>query len=203
MGEVTQRGPLLRSARPARRRDRGHRPVRRQHSGASLRFRAARRRGARGSMPATRCTRASTSATGCRSTCRGWPRKAVAGRSSSSTRSRSRRRPLELAAQLRDGSTPLDHALGDGEDFELILAVPAEAAERLLAEQPLGCRCTRIGTFVAERGLVANRRRRPAQAACAARIRTSAGSMSEHVTDFSGCRRGGHRTPGPSAGRAL
>ena len=28
-----------------------------------------------------------------------------------------------LADELADGSTPLDHALGDGEDFELILAV--------------------------------------------------------------------------------
>ena len=33
-----------------------------------------------------------------------------------------------LAEQLADGSTPLDHALGDGEDFELILAVPPDEA---------------------------------------------------------------------------
>lgn len=32
--------------------------------------------------------------------------------------------------------TPLAHALGDGEDFELILAVPPGEAERLLTEQP-------------------------------------------------------------------
>ena len=42
-----------------------------------------------------------------------------------------------LAAKLADGSTPLDHALGDGEDFELILAVPPDEAEAMLAEQPL------------------------------------------------------------------
>ena len=58
-----------------------------------------------------------------------------------------------LADKLADGSTPLDHALGDGEDFELILAVPPQAAERMLAEQPLGVRLTDIGQFVAEPGL--------------------------------------------------
>ena len=58
-----------------------------------------------------------------------------------------------LAAELGDGSTALDHALGDGEDFELILAVPPEEAERMLAEQPLGVPLARIGEFVAEPGL--------------------------------------------------
>ena len=32
--------------------------------------------------------------------------------------------------------TPIEHALGDGEDFELILALPPEEARRLIAEQP-------------------------------------------------------------------
>ena len=59
----------------------------------------------------------------------------------------------QLAADLNDGSTPLDHALGDGEDFELILAVAAQEAERMLAEQPLGVPLTRIGHFVKEPGL--------------------------------------------------
>jgi thiamine-monophosphate kinase len=62
--------------------------------------------------------------------------------------------PIAAAAQqwaehLDDGSTALDHALGDGEDFELILAVPAEFAVELLARQPLACGLTRIGEFVA------------------------------------------------------
>ena len=43
-----------------------------------------------------------------------------------------------LAERLADGSTPLEHALGDGEDFELILAVPPDEAQRMLTEQPLG-----------------------------------------------------------------
>jgi thiamine-monophosphate kinase len=58
-----------------------------------------------------------------------------------------------LAEQRHDGSTALDHALGDGEDFELILAVSAEVAEGLLAEQPLKTPLTKIGEFVAEPGL--------------------------------------------------
>ncbi|MGQ9576061.1 MAG: thiamine-phosphate kinase [Thermoguttaceae bacterium] len=59
----------------------------------------------------------------------------------------------KLAEKLGDGSTPLDHALGDGEDFELILAVPAEEADRMVADQPLGVPLTRIGQFISEPGL--------------------------------------------------
>jgi thiamine-monophosphate kinase len=58
-----------------------------------------------------------------------------------------------LAAEQANGTTPLDHALADGEDFELILAVPPKEAERLLALQPLGVPLTRIGQFVEQRGL--------------------------------------------------
>jgi thiamine-monophosphate kinase len=57
------------------------------------------------------------------------------------------------AEQLADGSTALEHALVDGEDFELILAVPPEAANELVASQPLACGLTEIGRFVAEPGL--------------------------------------------------
>ena len=46
-----------------------------------------------------------------------------------------------------------DHALGDGEDFELVLAVPPQEAERMLAEQPLEVPLTAIGEFVPEPGL--------------------------------------------------
>jgi thiamine-monophosphate kinase len=59
----------------------------------------------------------------------------------------------QLAEQLCDGSTPLDHALSDGEDFELILAMPTAAARELIARQPLACPCTVIGEFVSEPGL--------------------------------------------------
>ena len=58
-----------------------------------------------------------------------------------------------LARQRDDGRTPLEHALGDGEDFELLLAVPPGEARRMLAEQPLGVPLTDIGQFTAEPGL--------------------------------------------------
>jgi thiamine-monophosphate kinase len=57
----------------------------------------------------------------------------------------------ELAA--RDGATPLAHALSDGEDFELVLAVPGNSARRLLADQPLEVPLTAIGEFVEAPGL--------------------------------------------------
>jgi thiamine-monophosphate kinase len=62
--------------------------------------------------------------------------------------------PIAMAAtQLRD-TTPLDHAFGDGEDFELILAVPPDAAAQMIAQQPLaGVPLTDIGEFVSQRGL--------------------------------------------------
>lgn len=58
-----------------------------------------------------------------------------------------------LAQQLADGSTPLQHALADGEDFELILAVPPDQARRILADQPLQTPICRIGEFIETPGL--------------------------------------------------
>lgn len=59
----------------------------------------------------------------------------------------------ELAAMRKDGVSFLEHALGDGEDFELILALAPDEAMRLLADQPLGVPLTAIGEFVPEPGL--------------------------------------------------
>ncbi len=50
------------------------------------------------------------------------------------------------------GRSPLDHALGDGEDFELLLAVPQSQIDRLPLEI-CGVPLTRIGTFVNRTGL--------------------------------------------------
>jgi thiamine-monophosphate kinase len=43
----------------------------------------------------------------------------------------------DAASKMTDGQAPLDHALGDGEDFELVFAVSAEDGRRLLATQPI------------------------------------------------------------------
>lgn len=58
------------------------------------------------------------------------------------------------AASLADGRSPLDHALGDGEDFELVFALPPVEAERLLRDQPLaGLTLYHIGECLAQAGL--------------------------------------------------
>jgi thiamine-monophosphate kinase len=60
---------------------------------------------------------------------------------------------FRLAEQHPDRGSPLDHALSDGEDFELILAASTETAERIVADNSIGVALTRIGEFVAEPGL--------------------------------------------------
>ena len=54
-----------------------------------------------------------------------------------------------------DGTTPLDHALGDGEDFELILAMPPADAAALVASPPGEIRPTIVGRVEAGSGLAA------------------------------------------------
>ncbi|MCC6418040.1 MAG: thiamine-phosphate kinase [Gemmataceae bacterium] len=58
--------------------------------------------------------------------------------------------PISEAARLMtDGTTPLDHALGDGEDFELVCAVAPEDGQRLVQAQPIpGVTLVHIGTCV-------------------------------------------------------
>lgn len=43
----------------------------------------------------------------------------------------------DAARQMQDAKSPLEHALGDGEDFELLFAVVPKTGEALLNEQPL------------------------------------------------------------------
>jgi thiamine-monophosphate kinase len=57
------------------------------------------------------------------------------------------------ALALNDGTPPLEHALGDGEDFELVFAVAPTDGERLLQFQPIaGITLAHIGECV-EQGL--------------------------------------------------
>jgi thiamine-monophosphate kinase len=59
----------------------------------------------------------------------------------------------ELARLRGDGVSPLEHALADGEDFELILAAGPDEASRILADAPLDIPITDIGQFVSEPGI--------------------------------------------------
>lgn len=52
-----------------------------------------------------------------------------------------------------DSRSALEHAMGDGEDFELIMAVPVEDARRMELDAQLPVRCTRIGHFIRRPGL--------------------------------------------------
>jgi thiamine-monophosphate kinase len=52
-----------------------------------------------------------------------------------------------------DGGDALQCALSDGEDFELLLAVPPAAAREILNAQPLMVPITRVGEVVADPGL--------------------------------------------------
>lgn len=59
-----------------------------------------------------------------------------------------------LAKERNDGVTPLEHALGDGEDFQLILAVDSQDAERFFAQNPQWKEgLTSIGRFSGVQGL--------------------------------------------------
>jgi thiamine-monophosphate kinase len=60
---------------------------------------------------------------------------------------------VRWAEQLADGSTGLDHALSDGEDFELILAAAPAVSKRILNDRPFEVPITRIGSFTPELGL--------------------------------------------------
>ncbi len=58
-----------------------------------------------------------------------------------------------LAARPDDDRSALDHALADGEDFELILAASPPEAEQMLQDQPLDVPLACIGEFLPREGL--------------------------------------------------
>jgi thiamine-monophosphate kinase len=60
--------------------------------------------------------------------------------------------PLSPACRrlaAKTGRPPLEHALSDGEDYELLFTAARRVAARLVAEQPLGVPVTDIGEIVA------------------------------------------------------
>ena len=66
---------------------------------------------------------------------------------------------VRMASRPGDGRSPLEHALGDGEDFELVLAMPPAEARRLVAavgRLPPETPFTIIGEVVAGEGLFAS-----------------------------------------------
>lgn len=60
---------------------------------------------------------------------------------------------VELSERSVEGGSPLEHALGDGEDFELVLAASPGEADRILQIQPLAICIHRIGKFIEQPGL--------------------------------------------------
>jgi thiamine-monophosphate kinase len=63
--------------------------------------------------------------------------------------------PVSAAAheQVSAHRSALEHALHDGEDFELLLAVSPTTTQRLLAAQPLAIPLTRIGRLIEQPGV--------------------------------------------------
>ncbi len=59
--------------------------------------------------------------------------------------------PISTAAAsaIDDDRTPLEHALGDGEDFELLFTVSPEDGQRLVSNNPLEIPLSHIGEIVA------------------------------------------------------
>jgi len=47
----------------------------------------------------------------------------------------------------------LQHALGDGQDFELLLAAPPDVAQAILHEHPIECPVTHVGELIKQPGL--------------------------------------------------
>ncbi len=58
-----------------------------------------------------------------------------------------------MAKRQGDTNSALEHALADGEDFELLLAVPQKDAQKIIQSQPLDVSLRCIGTFIEQPGL--------------------------------------------------
>jgi thiamine-monophosphate kinase len=72
---------------------------------------------------------------------------------------------MEGAANVTAAS--MRHALSDGQDFELLVAVGPEIAQQILRDRPFECAITHVGELTTELGLwqeTANSQRRPLEA---------------------------------------
>lgn len=55
---------------------------------------------------------------------------------------------VPIHPDARAAQDPLAAAIGDGEDYELLFALPPDEADRLVASQPIGVPVVRVGTVV-------------------------------------------------------
>ena len=145
-GQVTSRGPLRARRRPAGRQAARHRFAGRQHRRTPLRFHATRARGPAAPPSATNLHAGMDISDGL-----ALDLSRLAAESGCGAVIQTADVPISDAArQLPD---PLQHALGDGEDFELLLAAPPDAAADDPAGCPLDCPITCIGELIAAQGL--------------------------------------------------
>ena len=61
--------------------------------------------------------------------------------------------PIHDDARTHGPDAPLDAALADGEDYELLFALPADQAERIARDEALPAAVSRIGTISADKAL--------------------------------------------------
>jgi thiamine-monophosphate kinase len=67
--------------------------------------------------------------------------------------SRDAQRLAEQERAANREATALQHAMSDGQDFELLLAASPHTAQTILRDQPLECPISHVGELVAEPGL--------------------------------------------------
>jgi thiamine-monophosphate kinase len=68
--------------------------------------------------------------------------------------------PDAVAMSRQDGRTPLEHALHDGEDFELCVVLAPEDADRLERAPVAGVNLVRVGAVLAHPGMILRERER-------------------------------------------
>ena len=156
--------------RPARRLAAGDRLARRQPPRPHVRLHAASPRSDSACTSDTNWPPGSISATDSRSTHRDSPRQAAAARDlhwiGAGFAGRDRASQARWSEQPRQ-QQPSQHALGDGQDFELLFAVNPTKAKQSCAIDRVDCQITHVGELIAEPGLwqqQADGRRSPLEA---------------------------------------